>query len=119
MSAELRLIASPRETYARLARERGRIGPLAALRRPALVAVVVGAATAIGATRHITPFLLLSTTACWMFVVLLQLAVALPLVAGPARRTVGPPRATDLFYASHGPWSLWLLVAAAWGPSPL
>jgi hypothetical protein len=119
MSAELRLIASPRVTYARLARERQRIGPLIALRRPALVTAVIGAATAIGATRHITPLLLLSTTACWMFVVLLQLAVALPLVARPAQRTVGVPRAIDLFFASHAPWSLWLLAAAAWGPTQI
>jgi hypothetical protein len=117
MPSELHLIVAPCEVYRRLARSRGRIGAGRALRRPALVALVLGATVAIGATRHVTPALLLSTTACWAFVVLLQLAVALPLIAAPARHTVGLPRAIDLFFASHAPWSLWMLAAAAWGPS--
>jgi hypothetical protein len=119
MSAELRLIVAPRDTYARLARVPSRIGPVTALRRPFLVALVFGAWAAIAATRHVTPALLLSTTLCWAFVVLLQIAIVLPLIAGPSRRTVGLPRALDLFFASHAPWSLWLLALAAYAPSPL
>ena len=49
----------------------------------------------------------------------LQIAIALSLIAAPSRRTVGLPRALDLFFASHAPWSLWFLAAAAWGMSPL
>ena len=119
MSAELRLIAAPRETYARLARARSAAGPATALRRPLLVAIVLGTSTAMAATGHVTPRLLLSTTACWAFVVALQMAIALILIAAPARRTVGLPRAIDLFFASHAPWSLWMLAAAAWAPSPV
>jgi len=119
VSPELQLIVSPRDTYARLARTRSRGGLLAALRRPALVAVVIGAAIALGATGHVTPRLLLSTTLCWAFVVVLQIAIAVALVAGPSRRTVGLSRALDLFFASHAPWSLWLFAAAAYRPSVL
>lgn len=119
MSAELRLIIAPRDTYARLARGRSPVGPLTALRRPALVALVLGASVAIAATRHVTPGLLLSTTLCWSFVVLLQIAIAWSLIGGHSRRTVGLSRAIDLFFASHVPWSLWILAAAAWGPSPM
>jgi hypothetical protein len=119
MSAELRLIIAPRDTYARLARGRSRIGPIAALRRPLLVALVLGASAAIGATRHVTPALLFSTTACLAFVVMLQLAIVVPLIAGPSRRTVGLSRAVDLFFASHAPWSVWMLAVAAWAPSPV
>jgi hypothetical protein len=118
MSPEILLMVSPRETYARLARVHRRGTLLAAVRRPALVAVVFGVAMAIGPTRHVTPALLLSTTFCWLFVVVLQAAIALPLIAAPARRTVGLTRAIDLYFAGHAPWSLWLLAAAAWGPSP-
>jgi hypothetical protein len=117
-SAELRLIVSPSRTYAALAQSRRRPGPLGALRRPTLVALVLGAAMAISATRHAPPRLVLSTTMCWVVVVVLQLAIALPLIAGPARRTVGVPRAIDLFFASHAPWSLWLLAFVAWAPLP-
>jgi len=119
VSPELQLIVSPRDTYARLARTRSRGGVLAALRRPALAAVVMGAAIALGATGHVTPRLLLSTTLCWAFVVVLQIAIAVALIVGPSRRTVGLSRALDLFFASHAPWSLWLLAAAAYSPSAL
>ena len=119
VSPELQLIVSPRDTYARLARTRSRGGVLVALRRPALVAVVIGAAIALGATGHVTPRLLLSTTLCWAFAVVLQIAIAVALIAGPSRRTVGLSRALDLFFASHAPWSLWLLAAAAYSPSVL
>ena len=113
MTPELRLIAAPRSTYARLARQPSSVGPITALRRPLLVAVVLGTSIAIAATRHVTPALVLSTTLAWAFVVAIQIAVALLLIAAPARRTVGVPRALDLFFASHAPWSLWLLLAAS------
>ena len=119
MPAELRLLLAPRETYTALARRGREVGALGALRRPCLAAIVIGASIAVGATRHVTPALLVSVTACWLFVVMLQLAVGVAVIAGPARRTVGLPRAIDLFFASHVPWSLWLLLAAAWAPSPL
>jgi hypothetical protein len=119
VSPELQLIVSPRDAYARLARTRSRGGLLTALRRPALSAVVIGAAIALGATGHVTPRLLFSTTLCWGFVIVLQIAIAVPLIAGPSRRTVGFSRALDLFFASHAPWLLWLLAAAAWSPSVL
>src|SRR5829696_3139417 len=110
---------SPRATYASLARARDRGTLMTALRRPALVAVVLGVSVAIAATRHVTPALVLSTIACWSFLVMLQAGIALALIAGPARRTVGIARALDLYFAGHAPWSLWLLAVAAYGPSPI
>lgn len=110
---------APRATYAALARLPSPGHGVTAFRRPLLVAAVLGASFAIAATRHVTPALVLSTTVCWSFVVALQIAIALTLIAGPSRRTVGPARALDLFFASHAPWSLWILAAAAWAPSPL
>lgn len=119
MSSELRLIVSPRDTYARLARVPPAIGPLGALRRPVIAAIVLGVSLAIAATGHVTPSLVLSATICWSVAIAIQAAIAIPLIAGPARRTVGLARAVDLFFASHAPWSLWFLAAAAWGPHPL
>jgi hypothetical protein len=119
MSPEVRLMIAPGETYAMLARARGRGSLLTAVRRPALLALVLGVSVAMAGTRHVTPALLVSTILCWLFVVLLQGGIALALVAGPARRTVGLARALDLYFAGHAPWSLWLLAVAAYGPSPL
>lgn len=119
MSPEIRLMLSPRDTYASLARVPGRVTLLTALRRPLLVAIVLGVSAAMGATGHVTPALLLSTTLCWSFVVALQIGIALPLIAGPARQTVGLARALDLYFAGHAPWSLWMLATVAWAPSPV
>jgi len=110
---------SPRATYAALARASGRGTVLTAVRRPLVVALVLGVATAMSGTGHVTPALLLSTTACWSIVVVIQAAIALTLVAAPARRTVGLARALDLYFAGHAPWSLWMLAAAAWSPTAL
>lgn len=118
MTPELRLIVAPARTYARLARLPSPVGPVTALRRPLLAALVLGTSMAIAATGRVTPALVLSTTLCWAFVIVLQAAIALSLIAGPARRTVGVARAFDLWFASHAPWSLWLLAAAA-VPAPL
>src|SRR5688572_7580173 len=92
MSPEIALMLSPRGTYASLAREGRRASLLTAARRPLLVAAVLGASIAIGATGHVTPGLLLSTTLSWSFVVAVQAVIALLLIAGPARRTVGLAR---------------------------
>ena len=119
MSPEITLMVAPRQTYASLARAPGRFSSQTALRRPVIVALVLGVSAAMGATGRVTPALLLSTTLCWSFVVVLQGAIALPLIAGPARRTVGLARAVDLFFAGHAPWSLWMLAVVAWAPSPV
>ncbi len=119
MSPEIRLIFSPGDTYAQLARVPGRVTLVTAMRRPLVATMVIGASTAIGATGHVTPALVASTTLCWMFVVLLQLMIALTLIAAPAQRTVGLARGLDLFFAGHAPWSLWMLAAVAWAPSPV
>jgi hypothetical protein len=118
LSPELRLIAAPRKTYAALVRGRGRGSLMTAVRRPLLVALVLGVSTAIAATRSASPGLVASTTLAWSYVVVAQLAIAVPLMAGPARRTVGLARAIDLFFAGHAPWSLFMLLVAAWGFLP-
>lgn len=118
MTPELRLMVAPAATYAWLARQPSSAGPLTALRRPLLAAIVIGVAMTMATTGHVTPALALNTTIAWSFVVMLQIAIALPLIAAAARRTVGVARALDLFFAAHAPWSFWMLAAAAL-PAPL
>jgi hypothetical protein len=119
MTPELRLMVAPARTYAVLARQPSPVGPFTAFRRPLIAAVVLGVSIAIAGTGRVTPSLVLSTTLAWSFVVVLQVAIALPLIAGPARHTVGVPRALDLFFASHAAWSFFLLGAAVLGRSTL
>ncbi len=110
---------SPGETYALMARAPGRGTLMQAVRRPLLAAIVLGVSVAKATTGHLTPSLVASTTLCWSFIIVLQAAIGLGLSAGAARRTVGTARALDLYFAGHAPWSLWILLAAAWSPSPL
>jgi hypothetical protein len=116
VSPELSLLVAPRATYASLVRAGTPLPALAALRRPLLVAVVIGISLAISATHQVTPALVVSTTIAWSYVVLLQMAIAIVFLAPAARRTVGLARAIDLFFAGHAPWSLFALFVAAWAP---
>ena len=118
MTAELRLIAAPGPTYATLARASYRAGTLAAFRRPLVAAIILGSSMTIAGTRQAEPAILLGTIAGWSSVIGLQIVIALLVIAGPASRTVGIPRALDLFFAGHAPWSLWLLASVAWAPLP-
>jgi hypothetical protein len=118
MPLELQLIANPGAAFARVTRSPVRIGAAGALRRPAIVAVVLGASVAMAATREAPPALLLSTTLSWSVVVAAQVLIALALIQRPARATVGVARALDLFFAGHAPWSLWMLAVVAWAPVP-
>ncbi len=119
MPPELRLIVAPRQTYAELVAARRRVSALTALRRPAVAALVLGLAVAMSAVNTVTAAAALSVTIAFSYIIVLQLAIALAFVAPLARRTIGVARAVDLFFAAHVPWSLFVLAAAAWSPSPL
>jgi hypothetical protein len=119
VSPELRLIAAPRDTYASLARAPVTPSMAVALRRPALVALIIGISVAIAATGRASPALVLSTTLTWSYVVVLQLAVALAMIAPRAGRGIGVARALDLFFAGHAPWSIFILLGAAVMSLPL
>ena len=113
MSPELRLMLAPRAEYHALANRAEDSGWFVWVRRPALVALIIGTGVAAAATEHVTPRLLASTTLCWSVVPVLQILIAAPLLlASPLWRFRVATR-LDLWFASHGPWSLWLLLCAA------
>jgi len=108
---------APDRTYAALVATKRPIGVVRALRRPLLVAIVLGTSMALSTTRHVTPSLVLSTTLMLSVFVIAQVLIALAAIAGAP--SPGRARALDLFFASHAPWSLWMLLAAVGVPSPL
>jgi hypothetical protein len=118
MSPEIGLIIAPDRTYAALAARPARLGFVRALRRPLLVAVVLGTSMALSTTRHVTPALVFSTTVVLCVVVIGQVLTALAVMPGTRAHAIGRARALDLFFVSHAPWSLWLLAASAWAPLP-
>jgi hypothetical protein len=110
---DFQVAVTPRASYARLvaARHDGRW--LDALERPFLYALLVGTCVAIAATGQASFGLIASTTAAWSWVVVVQLVIALAMTRGSATgRTVSEPRAFELWFAGHVPWTLWMLVLA-------
>jgi len=86
-------------------------GAWGGIRRPALVALIVGVSTAVSSTGHLTIGLLVSGFLCWTFVPLLQIATAAAVMRPPASRPMPLSRRLDLWFMGHAPWSLWIIAA--------
>lgn len=83
------------------------------LRRPLVIAVVIGTAVSIMAVQRVTLGLLAASTISFLFLVVIQALVgALVIVSVPSRR-LSMTRALDLWFAGHAPYSVWLLTVAA------
>jgi hypothetical protein len=83
------------------------------LRRPLVVLIVIATAVPIMAVQRITLGLFASSIASFGFVVLIQLVVGTAVIASARSRRTSLPRALDLWFAGHVPYSLWLLTTAA------
>jgi hypothetical protein len=75
-----------------------------------LVAATIGVSVTVTATEHVDVWLVISGTAGWSFVPLLQLGTGLVLLRG-ARQPLGT--SLERYFATHWPWSLWILAAHA------
>jgi len=106
-------MTAPPSAYQRLAPGH-RTGLAGALKRPLVVAIVVGTAISIYATRRATLGLAVSGVLTWSFAAAVQVLSAVALVASSKRRRVSVPAGLDLLFMGHAPWSLWLLAVAAW-----
>src|SRR5215210_6473940 len=80
------------------------------LARMALTTLVLTTAMSVAATGRLTVALFLSGLACWWFLPVLQLLTGLLMIRGSGleRRA-----ALDGYFATHRPWSLWVLIVAA------
>jgi hypothetical protein len=114
ISPELQIMKAPQRVYSRLVAERQTVTALDACYRPMVVALTIGTAASISSTSHVSIGLVTSVTACWTFLVVVQVIAAWVAMPSASRRAIGSARAIDLLFSGHGPWSLWLLVAAAW-----
>jgi hypothetical protein len=109
-SAALKVMLNPGSEYARLVAVSGDAPWLRALRMPTLLAVMLGLLNATAAAGHVTASLVASEIVAWSFVPLLQLLTGSALIASAGARRVTFPRAVELLFAAHLPWSLWLVV---------
>ena len=83
------------------------------LRRPLLVALIIGTAVPVMAVQRVTLGLLLASTLSFSFVVAIQMAVGAALIVSVPSRRLSMSRALDLWFAGHAPYSIWLLTVAA------
>jgi hypothetical protein len=118
VSPDVRVAFGPSRAYAELVRHNAS-GRLLAIRRPALVAVILASSLGIMATGRLDASLLASLLVCWSFAPILQLLAARVIVASTPSRAVSVARALDLLFMGHVPWSLWLIALAAIGASDL
>jgi hypothetical protein len=81
-----------------------------ALTVPALLVLMLGLLNSTAAAGHVTASLVLDQIVCWSFLPALQLLTGAGLIASADARRVTFPRAVELLFAAHGPWSLWLVA---------
>lgn len=107
-SDAMRLMLAPGNEYRRRVADGARTVWWRALTVPALLALMLGLLNSTAAAGHVTASLVLDEIVCWSFVPALQLITGASLIASAKTRRVTFPRATELLFAAHGPWSLWL-----------
>jgi hypothetical protein len=112
MSEEWRVAVAPRETYAALVSDPGASSQLFA--RVALILLVFATIASTILTDRITIPLVATGTLSWSFVLVLQIAIGTLIILSAPTRRVSVVRALDLWFASHLPFSLWLLLIASW-----
>ena len=110
-SAGLNVMLHPASEYARLVSAPDDGSWLRALRMPALLAVMLGLLNATAAAGHVSASLVASQVVAWSFIPILQLLSGAGLIASAGARCVTFPRAVELLFAAHLPWSLWLVAA--------
>jgi hypothetical protein len=114
LSPEIRAMVAPFAAYRAPASDGARRGWSDALMRPAFVALVIGTSTTICATGRATLGVVLSGTLCWSFVPAVQMLATAAIIGSVTHRPVRLATGIDLFFTSHGPWSLSLLTMTAW-----
>ena len=110
------VMLQPRAAYSYLAKESS--GKCLLWKRPAFVALILGCTVSFLTARSLTLRLVVSGAVTWSYVPLLEVA-SLAIVWKWHRPTLPLARTIDVFFAGHGPWSLWLISSAAlWAGLP-
>jgi hypothetical protein len=113
LSSELKLVLAPTATYQTLVDERATGTWWKVLAHAAFYVLLFGALVAIIATGHATLGLTFHIGLSWSFLMAWQ-ALAGGVIILPARaRRVNLPRAFELLFLSHAPWSLYALAMTA------
>ena len=111
-SEEWRVAVAPERAYSTMVDDAA--APNRLLVRVGLVLLLFATIASIVLTSRITVGLLVTAALSWSFVIVLQLLIGMLVIASAPARRVSAVRALDLWFASHVPYSLWLLLIASW-----
>lgn len=107
----------PDRVYSGWDRE-ARWGARLLLRRPLLLALILGSTVSLMTSGRLTARLMVSGVVTWSFVPLLQMASLVIVIFG-SRRLRPLPEWVDLFFIGQGPWLCWLIAFGAfWSSAP-
>lgn len=110
-STELHVALAPDATFRHLMASRSYVHGWRALRRPAMVLLMISVLAPIMAVQRVTIALVATAALSWCFVLAIQTLVAVGVIASAPARRVPLAAALDLWFAGHLPYSLWMLVA--------
>ena len=112
LSEEWRIAVAPEETYEALVSEPA--APNGLIVRLAVIVLVFATIAAVILTGRMTVALVATAIVTWSFVLVLQIIISMCVVLSASTRRVSVGRALDLWFASHLPYSLWLMLIASW-----
>jgi len=96
-----------------IARKTDPTGVWIAVRRPLLVALIIGCVVSLLDSGVLTPRLAIPAAFWWTYVPLVEI-LALFAASPAARRSGCWQRTIDRYFAGHGPWLFWMAGLAAW-----
>jgi len=114
LSSEVTVALTPAAGYRRLLADKAPVPWWRALERPAVVLLVVGVIVPVMALQRVTIGLVATAALSWSFVLAIQGLTGAAVIASVPTRSIDTIRALDVWFAGHLPFSLWMLVAAAW-----
>jgi hypothetical protein len=109
VSADARVLLRPSQAYQALASEPAPGTLWIALRRPLLLACMLGGLVSLGTTGVLTLRIVVPATLYWGYVPAAE-TLALVAVVWTRRRRVPFSRAIDAFFAGHALWTLYVVV---------
>src|SRR4029434_6806413 len=112
-SIDVSIALSPDQTFERLITDTRTAPARRVLARLFLILLTIAIVVPVMAVQRVSATLVAIAAVSWSFVVFIQLAVAVGMIASPRARLVDLLHALDLWFAAHLPYSLWLLAVAA------
>jgi hypothetical protein len=112
-SIDVSIALSPDQTFERLVANTGTGHGRSLAARLSVILLTIAIVVPVMAVQRVTTGLVATAAVSWSFVVAIQIAVAVSVIASSRARRIDLLPALDLWFAGHLPYSLWMLAVAA------